>query len=179
MEMFCNVLYSENEQVCVVNNNAITGIAAKIPVKNTKQDLVSTSAAREEMLKELPILMLAEEALIAAAIHRLDDHIRGRLRHAMAFQLRCAMIGDTEGVITSDELIESLICEAAGEPQSASELKAMKQPFKDAWRTNNSLRDMKPDVNQREQMVAFILAGDEAGAISCVRRFYASIGQRI
>jgi DNA-binding GntR family transcriptional regulator len=159
--------------------DSIQGISVKDTVNNVEQTQVSMTTARDAMLRELPILMLAEEALIAAAIHRLDDHIRGRLRHAMAFQVRCAMIGDAEGVITSDDVIESLICEAAGEPESARELKAMKQPFKDAWRANNSLRDMKPDVSQREQMLTCILAGDEAGAIACIRRFYAGIGERI
>jgi DNA-binding GntR family transcriptional regulator len=162
-----------------MNIDVNQAIAVKMPAKEARSGCIASSAAREDMLKELPILMLAEEALIAAATHRLDDHIRSRLRHAMAFQVRCAMIGDTEGVITSDELIESLICEAAGETESARELKAMKQPFKDAWRTINSLRDMKPDVSQREQMLTCILAGDEAGAIACIRRFYAGIGERI
>jgi DNA-binding GntR family transcriptional regulator len=134
---------------------------------------------RDEMLQGLPILMLAEEALIAAAILGLDDPIKGRLRHALAFQARCAMIGDTEGVIAADELIESLICEAAGETESAHGLKAMKKSFKEAWRAAHRLRDMTPDVELREQMVTCILAGDEAGAVACIRRFYAGIGLRI
>jgi DNA-binding GntR family transcriptional regulator len=144
-----------------------------------EQDYIVTTAKRKEILQELPILMLAEETLVAAAIHRLDDQIKGRLRHTMAFQKRCAMIGDAEGLISSDERIDSLICEAAGKAESALELKAMKQSFKDAWHETNRLRDMKPDVNLREQMVACMLAGDEAGAIAFIRRFYAGVSQRI
>jgi DNA-binding GntR family transcriptional regulator len=154
-------------------------VAVEGSVRHADPCRIAAAAGREAMLQEMPILMLAEEALISAAINRIDDHVRGRLRHAMAFQVRCAMIGDTEGVIAADELIEGLICEAAGETESARELKAMKQPFKDAWRVTNRLRDMKPDVELREQMVTCILAADEAGAVACIRRFYASIGQRI
>jgi hypothetical protein len=162
-----------------MNIDAIRAAAVKDPARHAKPVSIEGSAARGEMLKELPILMLAEEALITAAIIGLDEHIRGRLRHALAFQARCAMIGDAEGVIRSDDLIESLICEAAGETECARELKAMKQPFKDAWRTTNFLRDMKPDVELRERMVTCILDADEAGAVACVRRFYAGLGQRI
>jgi DNA-binding GntR family transcriptional regulator len=173
------IFSDENAQINGMRTNSVKEAAVKNSTTHAEASPVEATAVRHQMLQELPILMLAEEALLAAAINGLDDHIRGRLRHAMAFQVRCGMIGDAEGVITSDDLIESLICEAAGESASARELKAMKQPFKDAWRATHRLRDMKPDVELRMQMVTCILAGDETGAVACIRRFYAGIGQRI
>jgi DNA-binding GntR family transcriptional regulator len=134
---------------------------------------------RDAVLRNLPVFMLAEEGVVAAAARNIAEPMKGRLRHALSFQVRCAMIGDMEGVLAADEHVESLICEAAGQPGAAAELKAMKRAFKRAWLGANKLKDARPDVACREKMVGCILAGDEAGALAEVRRFYSLISNRI
>jgi DNA-binding GntR family transcriptional regulator len=134
---------------------------------------------RSGVLQDLPVFMLAEEGVVAAAARNIDEPMKARLKHALAFQVRCAMIGDMEGVLAADEHIEHMICEAANQPSAAAELKSMKSAFKLAWRAANKLRDVRPDVECRERMVGFIVASDEAGAVAEVRRFYARISARI
>ncbi len=134
---------------------------------------------RDAILSSLPLCMLAEEGVVSAAVRNIDETLKARLKHAMAFQLRCAMIGDVDGVLASDQLVESLICQAAREPAAAHELKVIKRSFKEAWRSANRLRNMKPDVDHRDRLVSCIVAGDEPGALATVRQFYAGIGSRL
>jgi DNA-binding GntR family transcriptional regulator len=135
--------------------------------------------ARHALEAELAIFLLAEEAIVAAAARNIDDPMKARLRHAIAFERRCAQVGDAEGMIAADAAVERLIFEAAGESEAAAELQSMKLKFKQAWTEAHRLRDMSRDADHREQQVASIIAGDEVGAVAAIRRFFADIRTRI
>lgn len=103
---------------------------------------------------------IARDAALAVVRSGLTPEQRQKLLDQLIFMERCAVVGDIEGYIRENNILELHIAALSERAEDFATLLLMKRTFRRAWIARNWLGDLIEPVRLRTRLIHAILAGD-------------------
>jgi DNA-binding GntR family transcriptional regulator len=148
-------------------------ILAAMGLASVEGDRVSIAPVRvEDVLRHVERRMALEIAIVRAAAQRATDVQLSDMRESERLQSRCALVGDMDGLMSSERHLERLLVEASGLHDEGEELRSIKVEFRRAWCALNRLRTFTHVANIRTALISAIAARDPDAAEAQTRVFF-------
>jgi DNA-binding GntR family transcriptional regulator len=129
-------------------------------------DLVPKLDARATLERQI-----ARDAALAVVRSGLTPAQRQKFHDQLSFMERCARVGDIEGYIRENNILELHLAALSERAEDFATLILMKRAFRRAWIARNWLGDLIEPVELRTRLVHAILAGDHHQAELAVDAF--------
>jgi DNA-binding GntR family transcriptional regulator len=126
---------------------------------------------REHLLSQLDRRLMLEQQVAEAAARNGASADRTAIMELARAIKRSAMVGDIDGYMAADRRLEKAIASAAGLPDVAEQLFALKREFRRAWCAHNRLRDLNVPAGLRQALVDAVLAESPEDAKAAVKNF--------
>jgi DNA-binding GntR family transcriptional regulator len=124
------------------------------------------------MFATLPRRMELEIRIVRAAAEKATDAQLRAMRASEALQSRCALVGDMEGLMAAERVLERLLAEASGLLADGAELREIKVEFRRAWCAVNRFRSFTNVSSIRTELVAAVAQRNPDAAEAQVRVFF-------
>jgi DNA-binding FadR family transcriptional regulator len=134
-------------------------------------DIVVAAVDRASLMHQMEKREPLEKAIAHAAAVKATASQRETIAGAVTLMKRSAMVGDMEGYMNADRVLEKLIGEVAALPESFEKLVAIKRDFRRAWCAHNRLRDLNVPAELRQNLAEAITKGDAQAAVDAVHYF--------
>ncbi len=126
---------------------------------------------REALLPKLEVRFALEQEVAEAAAGNVSAINRQEVAMLVGNLRRAALVGDIDGYMRSDRLLEKALAAASGIPETAAKLSGIKSELRRAWCAQNRLGDLSVPADLSGALVDAILNEDAKGAREAVSRF--------
>jgi DNA-binding GntR family transcriptional regulator len=126
----------------------------------------------DAMFATLPRRREIEIAIARIAAEKASNADIKALQSSQMLQNRCAMVGDLDGLIQAESVLEGRLIEASGLHAEGEELREIKQEFRRAWCAKNRLRDFTDAARIRDELVQAIARRDPDAAERQIHVFF-------
>jgi DNA-binding GntR family transcriptional regulator len=126
----------------------------------------------DAMFATLPRRREIEIAIARAAAEKASVEDLKGLQSSQMLQNRCAMVGDLDGLIQAESVLERQLINASGLHAEGEELREIKQEFRRAWCARNRLRDFTDAAKIRDELVQAIARRDPDAAERQIQVFF-------